>query len=300
MQNDRLRNYLHLHLIVFIWGFTAILGALISLDADALVWYRMAMAVFLMVAYVVYKKESFIVPRKSLFLLLLGGAIIAGHWLAFFTAIKISNVSITLATLSTGAFFTSILEPIFYKRKVVYYEILLGLLVVAGLWMILSVDFGNAYGMFIALIATLLSALFSILNGKLVHKHKASVISTYEIGFGVICLTIYIALTRGFDTSFFQLTNSDWMYLFILASACTAYAFIASVHVMRWLSPYTVMLTINMEPIYGILLALLILGDQESMSTNFYYGAVIIIITVLLNGFLKNRSERKGKEELPL
>lgn len=299
MQNDRLKNYLHLHFIVFIWGFTAVLGALISLDADALVWYRMSIAVVFMMGYVLYKKESLYVPRKTLLLLLLGGAIIAGHWLAFFSAIKVSNVSITLATLSTGAFFTSILEPIFYKRKVVYYEILLGLLVVFGLWMIFSVDTSNAYGILLALIATLLSSAFSLLNGKLVHKHKASIISTYEIGFGVICLSIYIALTRGFDASFFQLSNSDWVYIFILATACTAYAFIASVHVMRWISPYTVMLTINMEPIYGIILALLILGDQETMSSGFYYGAVIIIVSVLLNGVLKNRSDRKGKEELP-
>lgn len=298
MQNDRLKNYLHLHFIVFIWGFTAVLGALISLDADALVWYRMSIAVVFMMGYVLYKKESFYVPRKTLLLLLLGGMIIAGHWLAFFSAIKVSNVSITLATLSTGAFFTSILEPIFYKRKVVYYEILLGLLVVLGLWMIFSVDTSNAYGILLALIATLLSSAFSLLNGKLVHKHKASIISTYEIGFGVLCLSIYIALTRGFDASFFQLSNSDWVYIFILATACTAYAFIASVHVMRWISPYTVMLTINMEPIYGIILALLILGDQETMSSGFYYGAVIIIVSVLLNGVLKNRSDRKGKEEL--
>ena len=294
MLNDKVRNYLHLHLIVFIWGFTAILGALITLGAEALVWYRMSIAVVFMFIYVRFiKKENLVFPPKVLLKFLLGGILISAHWLAFFSAIKVSNVSVTLATLSTGAFFTSILEPIFYRRRIIYYELLFGLLVIGGLYTIFKVETEHALGILLALIAALLSSLFSILNGKLIQEHKASVISLYEIGFGILCLSIYMVFTNGFDSSFFEVSLSDWTYLLILASVCTAYAFIASVHVMRWISPYTVMLTINLEPIYGILMALLIFGEEETMSSSFYLGALIILVTVVLNGIIKTVLERK-------
>ncbi len=296
MLNDKIRNYLHLHLIVFIWGFTAILGALITLGAEKLVWYRMSMALILMFIYVrVVKKEKLIFPPKVLAKFLLGGFLISSHWLAFFLAIKVSNVSVTLATISTGAFFASVLEPLFYRRRIVLYELLFGIMVIIGLYTIFKVETQYTLGILLSLLAALLSALFSILNGKLVQKHKASVISLYEIGFGVLCLTVYIAFTKGFDASFFNVSSADWGYLLLLASVCTAYAFIASVHVMRWISPYSVMLTINLEPVYGILMALLIFGEEESMSPNFYYGALIILVTVILNGIIKTRIERKRK-----
>lgn len=296
MLNDKVRNYLHLHLIVFIWGFTAILGALITLGAEALVWYRMSMAVVFMFIYVWFiKKENLRFPPKVLAKFLLGGFLISAHWLAFFTAIKVSNVSVTLATISTGAFFTSILEPIFYRRRIIIYELLFGLLVVVGLYTMFRVETEYALGIILSLIAAMLSALFSILNGKLIQDYKASVISLYEIGFGVLCLTIYMVFSGGFNASFFEVTLSDWAYLLLLASVCTAYAFIASVHVMRWISPYTVMLTINLEPIYGILMALMIFGEKESMSPSFYYGALIILTTVVLNGIIKTSLERKRK-----
>lgn len=296
MLNDKTLNFLHLHLIVFIWGFTAILGALISLDAEALVWYRMSMAVGFMFVYVKYiKKENLCFSTKVLAQFLLGGFLISAHWLAFFSAIKVSNISVTLATISTGAFFASILEPIFYRRRIVLYEILLGLLVVVGLYTMFSVETEYGLGILLSLIAAFLSASFSILNGKLMQKHKAAVISFYEIGFGVVCLTLYLLFTNGFDAKFFVVSMSDWVYLLILASVCTAYAFIASVHVMRWISPYTVMLTLNLEPVYGILMALLIFGEKESMSPSFYFGALIILSTVVLNGVIKARLERKRK-----
>ena len=125
----------------------------------------------------------------------------------------------------------------------------------------------------------------------MVKNHNATVISFYELLFGVIFITLYIMFTGGFNIAFFNLSGSDWTYIIILASVCTAYAFIASVHVMKWISPYTLMLTTNMEPVYGILLALLILGDKEYMSPTFYLGAIIILITVIINGIIKTRKK---------
>jgi len=295
MQNDKLLNYLHLHFIVFIWGFTAVLGALISIEAIPLVWYRMLMATVFILLFLKLKKIPLKFSKKALAIFALSGLIIALHWLAFFGAIKVANVSVTLAIMSTGAFFTSFLEPLFYKRKIIWYEVLFGLLVIVGLYIIFNVEGDYFYGILLALAASFLGALFSVINGKYTIKYNASAVSYYELGFGMLCITIYLAFSGSFTTEFFQLKNTDWSYLFILASACTAYAFIASLHVMKWISPYTVMLTINMEPVYGIILALLILGDDENMSPQFYYGALLIVITVVANGIVKNRTKRKKR-----
>lgn len=295
MRNDKLLNYLHLHFIVFIWGFTAVLGALITLEALPLVWYRMWIATGFVLIYLLIRKEKLKFPLKVLGQFALSGIIIGAHWLTFFAAIKVSNVSVTLAVLSTGAFFASLLEPLFYRRKIVFYEVAFGLVVMVGLYLIFDLTTSYTLGIILALTAAFLSALFSVLNGKLVLKHKASVISFYELLFGAVGISIFLAFTEGFSADFFKIAASDWMYLLLLATFCTAYAFIASVYVMRWISPYTVMLTINMEPIYGIILALLILGESEKMESQFYFGAAIILFTVLANGAIKLTKERKRR-----
>ncbi len=291
MQNVKLLNYLHLHFIVFIWGFTAILGALISVDAVSLVWYRMLLGSFFVLLFIIVKKVHLKVTLKTLLKLCFVGLLIALHWLAFFSAIKVSNVSITLAMMSTGAFFASLLEPLIFKRKIIKYEVIFGLIVSLGLYIIFRVESHYYLGIILALISAFLGALFSIFNGMFVKTHDASIISFYELLSGMLFITIYLLATGSVDSSFFSLSVNDWIFISILASICTAYAFIAHVHVMRWISPYTVMLTTNMEPVYGIILALLILGDKEYMSPSFYLGAVIILITVILNGIIKTRNK---------
>jgi len=140
MLSDKLKNYFHLHFIIFLWGFTAILGTLISIDAIALVWYRVLIASLIIFVFLMFKKHSLIITKKTLLKFVFAGILIALHWITFFKAIKISNVSITLAMLSTGAFFTAILEPIWYKRKIIWYEILFGLIVISGLYIIFNVE----------------------------------------------------------------------------------------------------------------------------------------------------------------
>jgi len=296
MPNDKLKSYLHFHVIVFIWGFTAVLGALISLDAVPLVWYRMLIASGFIFLYIKWKKRDLKLTRRKLVVLIIAGMVIALHWLTFFGAIKVSNVSITLALLSTGAFFTSILEPIFYKRKFVGYEILFGLLVIVGLYIIFQVETKYTLGIVLGLISAFLSAVFTLINGKLIKDTAPSVISFYELVTGVVAISIYLAIMtfssggdKGFNLAFFTVSAEDWLYLLILASICTAYAFIAAVAVMKHLSPYTIMLTINLEPIYGIFLAFLIFGSKEQMNPQFYYGALLILSTVILNGILKTK-----------
>jgi len=287
MPKDKLNSYLHLHLIVFIWGFTGTLGALISLNAISLVWYRVLFAVIFIYGFLIINKKVIRQPAQAILSFLIGGILIASHWIAFFYAIKIANVSITLAALSTGALFTSFLEPLFYKRKIVFYEIIFSLFAVVGLVLIFKVESKYAVGLFIALGASFLSALFSVVNSKLVQKYEPSIISFYELFFAVAFITIILVCKGSFSISFFTLKISDWVYLLILSSVCTAYAMVASTKLLRKMSPFTMMLTINLEPVYGIIIALLILGDKENMSIEFYFGATIILITVILNSIVK-------------
>jgi len=287
MPNDNVKSYLHLHLIVFIWGFTAVLGALISLDAVPLVWYRMSMASVFILLFIWIKRIPFKLPLKILIGFIFAGLIITLHWLTFFKAIKVSNISVTLACLSTGAFFTSLLEPLLHGRKIILYEVFFGVLVIIGLGIIFKVEGNYIQGILFALSSAFLSALFSVINSKYAKLYNPSVVSFYEILSGVVFLSAYFLFIGGFDAAFFQLSFNDWMYLALLSSICTAYAFIASVKVMKFLSPYTVMLTINLEPIYGIILAVIVFHDKEKMSIEFYIGVLIILSTVIMNGIIK-------------
>lgn len=291
MPKTKLKNYLHLHFLVLIWGFTAILGALISIDAIPLVWYRMLFAVILVFIYFIIKKKSLKIGPKALLKFFIGGVLIAVHWIFFFSAIKVANVSVALIALSTGALFTSFLEPLFFRRRINLLELLFGLMVIAGLYVILNFDGGYTLGIIYALIASFLSVLFTVLNGLYVRKYTAEVISFYQLLFGVGFITIYVLFTTGFTFEQFALKSSDFIYLFILSSICTAYAFIVSVKIMKHLTPYTVILTLNLEPVYGIILAVLIFGEKEKMSTQFYVGATIILLIVVVNGILKNKKK---------
>ena len=292
MLSDNLKSQLQLHLIVFIWGFTAILGKLISLQALPLVWFRMLFAVGFIFLFIKIKKINIKVSKKAFIIFLLSGCIIALHWFTFFKAIKVSNVSVTLACLATGSFFTAFLEPLFYKKKVVWYEVSFGLIVFFGLFLIFRVQGNFIEGILLALTSAFLSALFSVINSKLVKKHDATVLSLYELLGGVLFFTLLLLFSNSFSSTFFQLSTNDFLYLMVLSSVCTAFAFIVSTQVMKHLSPFTVMLTINLEPIYGILLALFFFKESEKMNIEFYFGVVIILLSVVLNSILKAKKKQ--------
>ena len=293
MQNDKLKSYLHLHLIVFIWGFTAVLGALISIPADEIVWYRMLMASVFLGFYIGFSKKSFRITWTSLLQLTLVGLLIALHWIFFFHAIHVSNVSITLSVFSLGAFLASLLEPLFYGRKVLWYEVFFGIIILVALSVIMQVEMGYLKGMIYAFVSIVLGVLFTLFNGKLIQKHDSAVITFYEFLAGVLFISCYFVFQNKFTLDFFNVSLTNWSLLFLLSSICTAYAFTASVKVMKQLSPYTVMLTTNLEPVYGIILAFFIIGEKEKMSVSFYGGALLIIAVVILNGILKYKNSSK-------
>ena len=291
MQKNKIKSLIHFHFIVFIFGFTAILGSLISISSLSLVWYRMLIAVMCLLIILPLLKKKLIIPKSLFFKLLFCGILISLHWVFFFKAIKSSNVSITLSILSLGAFMTSFLEPLFYKKKIIFYEVFLGLLVVLGTAIIFKTQFKYMEGIIYSLISVIFSVLFTLINGKLVGQASSYTISLYELLGGFITLSFILILSNDFNTELFVLKNNDFLWLLILGTICTAYAFVVSVDVMKHLSPYSLMLSINMEPIYGILLASLFLNESKNMSYQFYIGFSFIFLAVILNGILKIRQK---------
>ena len=283
-----------MHLVVLIFGFTAILGKLITIPSDQLVWYRMFFATCSLAVYLVLMKKSFKMKRIGIVKTIGVGVIIAAHWVFFFEAIKQSNVSIALAATATGSLFTALLEPIFFKRKLHFYELLLGSIVILGLYFIFQFETDNSVGIWLGVLAAFLASLFTVMNGQLIKQYDSTRISFYELGGGVIAITLYFLTFSSSSLPNFQLSPADWLWMLILAIVCTAFAFVASVKVMEELTPFTVSLSINLEPIYGILLALLIFGESEKMSPGFYIGTSLILCSLFLNVWIKRRLKKKG------
>jgi drug/metabolite transporter (DMT)-like permease len=193
-----------------------------------------------------------------------------------------------LAIFSAGAFFASILEPLLYKRRVLWYEVFFGLVIIGGLSMIMKVERHYLEGILYALFSVFMGVMFTLINGKLIQEHDSTVITLYEFFAGFLVVSAYLFFDGKFSTDFFQVSGVDWTLILILSTVCTAYAFTASVGVMRRLTPYTVSLTTNLETVYGVFLAYFIIGEAEKMSIPFYIGSVIILITVILNGVVKH------------
>ncbi len=289
MKTQITRSLLGLHLIVFIYGFTAILGKLIQLDAIYIVWYRVLFASLGLGAYLMLKKRSLKLPPKAIATFLLIGLVVALHWISFFHAIKISNVSVTLGALSTGTLFASILEPVFFRKKINALEVFIGLGIIIGLYLIFRYELNYINGILVALLATILSTLFTIFNKSLTNKYDSLLITFYEMVGGFSGITLYFAFTNHLNTELFSVSFLDIVYLLILGLICTAFAFVVSVRVMRTISAYTVILAINLEPVYGIILAYFIFGQSEFMSTGFYIGTIVILLSVFLYPMIKKR-----------
>jgi drug/metabolite transporter (DMT)-like permease len=291
MPSDKLKSTLHFHLIVFIFGFTAILGKLISIGAVSLVWYRMVLATAVLALFMGIKRISFALSTKQFYIMLICGVLIALHWVFFFHAVKLSNVSVTLSVMSAGALVTALVEPIFYKRSFVWYEIVLGLIVVIALGLIMQTEYHYIEGIMFAFFAILLSVAFTLINGKAIHKSDARVMSVYQLGAGSVCISMILLMQGKLTFELFSISKTDILWISILAIVCTAYAFMVSIAVMRHLTPFSLMLAINMEPVYGILFGILIFGADEKMGLTFYIGTLLILLSVLTNGFLKLKTK---------
>ncbi len=291
------KTFIELHFIVFIWGFSGVLGALISISAIGLVWWRVLLATIIFLLLALYKKINLKISRRKIIIMLITGVIIATHWLLFFQAIKESNVSITLAAFSSASFFMSFLEPIFYKRKIIVYEVLFGVIVMAVLFLLFKLDPKYYLGIIYAVLAALLSGVFSLLNGKLIKETNVLQMAVYEFLAASTFLFLFLVFTQNLNEELIQFKKWDLLWIIILCVVCTIYPFISVNKLMRKISPYTVVLSVNMEPIYAIILAFFFLNEGQLLNKYFYLGAAIIFITVLLNGVLKNKLNAAVKKK---
>ncbi len=280
MPSPHIASHLKLHFIVLIYGFTAILGKLISISAVELVWYRMLIAGVSIYIFLRIRKIPMLLPVRDVVKTILIGVLVAAHWITFFGAIKLSNVSVTLGCLASATLFTGILEPIFYKKRFDLVEIIIGLIIIAGLYIIFQFEIRYWKGILTAVISAFLAGLFTVMNRKQVEKHSAYVISLYEMLGGGLGIGIFLLFQEGDFASYQTLPVNDVFYLLLLGIVCTAYAFVVQVDVMRQLTAYAVALTINLEPVYGIILAYLFFGESEYMSSGFYIGTVVILLSV--------------------
>jgi drug/metabolite transporter (DMT)-like permease len=275
-----LYNHLKLHLIVFIYGFTAILGKLISLSAIHLVWYRMLIAALVLFFLLKINKTNALLPRRELSKIFGVGLIVGAHWITFFGAVKLSNVSVTLVCLSSATLFTSLLEALFHTKRIKITEVVIGLVIIAGIYLIFQFETRYWQGIVVATISAFLAAVFTVINSRLVKVHRARIISFYEMLAGFAGISLYLLFTNGLSILKILPPFADIVYLLILGIVCTAFAFVVQVDVMKKLSAYIVALTINLEPVYGILLAFFIFGTSEYMSAGFYIGTFFIMLSV--------------------
>jgi len=299
LESQLLKSHLKLHFIVLIYGFTAILGKLINMPATQLVWYRMLIAVMTFYFFLRWKKTDLSINRKQFFKLFGIGIIVALHWITFFGAIKLSNVSVALGCLATATLFTSLLEPFFFHKRINAAEVIVGLMIILGLYLIFRFETRYTSGVIVALISAFLAGLFMVINKKMVINQKASVISFYEMAGGLAAISVYLVFSGWGNIPLKLPTPVDFICLLALGTICTAFAFAVQVDLMKHLSAYIVSLTINLEPVYGIIMAYFLFGETEHMTGGFYIGTIIILTSVLgfplYHYYLKRRKD-KNKE----
>ena len=286
---EEYKYQLWLHLAVFIFGTTGILGKLISLGAYALVWYRLLIALVALLLIFGIAKRRLAVDRRTAFILLAVGLILGAHWLTFFEAIKRSNVSVSLVCFSSVALFTSFIEPVLFRRRILWSESVIGLGIVAGLYFVFRFEFEFAAGMILSAISAALAALFTVLNGLLVRRLDPKIMTVYELLGAFILASLCLGFLSWVAPQNMLPTMPDLLWLAILGIVCTAFSFMLSIQLIRRITPYSFVMAINLEPIYAILLALAIWPESEKMSSEFYYGATFIVAMIFLNSYLKGK-----------
>ena len=283
-----------MHLVVVLLGLTGVLGKLITSSSTVLVWYRMLIAFVFLLVYIYIKSDTLRISKKYFIKILGIGFVVAVHWLFFFESIKVSNVSVAVVCMGTSSLFSSILEPLIIKRKVYLREIIMSLLVLVAIGIAMNADFSYFKGYIYGIAAAFLATLFTILNALYVDKVESEKITLIEMLGGFLFVCVYMLFSNTFKISDLQINWNDILYLIVLGGICTSFAFVVSVEVMKFLSPYTVIMAVNLEPVYSILLALLLFGDSENMNFSSYLGASLILGTVTLDGYLKKRNDKKS------
>ena len=299
--NPVTKAYIQLHTAIFLFGFTAILGKLITLEEIELVWYRVLLTtVSLAVVPAIWRSIAHI-PARARWQLAGIGVLVALHWVCFFGSIKAANVTVALSVLSTAALFTSLLEPLIYRTRLKWTELVLGLLIVPGMYLIFSFGKGYTTGILLGLGAAVLGSLFSVLNRKMVARYDALPITLVELGSAWVFLSLVaVPLALMGKGGNFIPTPSDWLWLVILALLCTTLAYVLAMNALRYLTAFTSTLSINLEPLYGILMAIALFQEHKDLSPGFYAGAAIILSAVVVHTLLERRARRRAKAAMSM
>lgn len=295
-----------LHIAVFLAGFTAILGKLIGLNEGVLVWYRLLITVVTLTAILYYQKKLVKLSLKDAVEIFAVGFIVAIHWLTFYGSVKYGNVSIAVVCISGSGFFTAFFAPIIYRRKISFTEVLLGAIAILGIYIIF--DFHPQYklGIIFGIIAAISNSLFPIFNKRLLTKHNPETLTLYEMGGGLLSLTLIMPFyLQFFPATYYLPTLQDWGWLLLMAWACTILCFDLQLKALQKISPFTSNLAYNLEPIYGIILAFIFFKENQELNMQFYLGVGLIILAVMLQTTrvwysrrrfltLKNRNPQKN------
>jgi drug/metabolite transporter (DMT)-like permease len=291
----KFKYHILMHVIIFMWGFTGILGKLIHLPTLQLVWYRILIAGLAMVIGLKLLGFPMRIPNKKRRLQVLGvGVLVATHWLTFYESIQLSTASLGILCLSTATLHVTWLEPIIFKKQFSWIEFSFGLLVIGGIYFVSS-DFDpkQYFALGLGLFSALCAAMFSVFNAKIAEDTPAPAITFHEMIMGFVVITIALAFRGELTAKDLSMTWSDFWWLLFLGIVCTSFAFIATIEVMKRLGAFTVSLSINLEPVYTILLAIPILHEDEILNGNFYAGSAMIILVVVANGVYKGIVSKK-------
>ena len=290
------KYYILLHLIIFMWGFTGILGKLIHLDAIVIVWFRVWIAFLFLGAFMIFTKRSLLInSSKMIIKLIIVGLFVGLHWMSFFKAIQLSTASLGILCLATTTLHVTWLEPIIMKRKFSWTEFFLGLLIILGIYFISS-DFNPQQyeALIYGLISALLAALFAVYNAQMAEEISTSIITFYEMLAAFIFISFIFLIQGELNAELFNMTISDLLWLLFLGVACTSIAFLVTIEIVKILGTFTVSLSINLEPVYTMVLAVVILSEHQLLNSRFYIGSFVIVLVVILNAWIKNIQKRKA------
>jgi drug/metabolite transporter (DMT)-like permease len=301
LSSSSVRSYLHLHFLVMIWGFTAIVGLMVTISPVALVLYRTLFAAAGLGMVIMLSKKSFAATGRDLVKMLVVGFVLSAHWMLFFASARVSTASVCLAGMATTSLWTSLLEPLVNKRKVSPLEVGLGILAFAGLYVVFKFEFDHALGLMLALASAVLAATFTVANSRLVQRIDAWVITFYEMTGATLFSLLFLAISEHHNWNSgapFVPAQGDWIWILFLAFVCTVYASTMATQLMKQFSAYLINLTINLEPVYGIALAFFIFGEKERMTQGFYMGTLLILLAVILYPLLTTTVMKKDRRKI--
>lgn len=301
LSSSSVRSYLHLHFLVMIWGFTAIVGLMVTISPVALVLYRTLFAAIGLGIVIISFKKRFAATSRDVFRMLAVGFVLSAHWMLFFASARVSTASVCLAGMATTSLWTSLLEPLVNKRKISPLEVGLGILAFAGLYVVFRFEFDHALGLMLALASAMLAATFTVANSRLVQRIDAWVITFYEMAGATLFSLLFLVISENKNWNGGAPVipaAGDWIWILFLAFVCTVYASTMATQLMKQFSAYLINLTINLEPVYGIALAFFIFGEKEQMTRGFYMGTLLILLAVLLYPLLTSTVLKKRNRKI--